>query len=76
MKSFVVAALTVCISAEVLSENSSVVCDTECCSTLDSRPNQTYTFYQNTGHFIGGSEEWAVNTYGYSGTDEGYLNPD
>ena len=35
----------------------------------------TYTYYQNTGHFIGGSGEWAVDTHGYSGTGEGYMNP-
>ena len=55
---------------------SSVVCDTDCCSTLASRTKQTYTFYQNTGHFIGGSGSWAVNTHGYSGAGDGYLNPD
>ncbi len=50
-------------------------CLTECCQTLTSRPAQTYTYYQNTGHFIGGSGEWHVNTYGYSGQGSGYMNP-
>jgi len=38
-----------------------------CCSTLKDRPSMNYTFYINTGHFIGGSGEWAIDTYGYSG---------
>ena len=50
-------------------------CLTECCQTLKDRPAQTYTFYQNTGHFIGGSGEWHIDTHGYSGKGEGLLNP-
>ena len=34
-----------------------------------------YTYYQNTGHFIGGSGEWAINTHGYSGQGAGLMNP-
>jgi hypothetical protein len=42
---------------------------------LAPRPAQTYTFYQNTGTFIGGTGQWAVKTKTYSGTGAGYLNP-
>ena len=42
-------------------------CLTECCQTLHARPAQTYTYYQNTGHFIGGTGEWHIDTHGYSG---------
>ncbi len=50
-------------------------CLTECCQTLHSRPAMTYTYYQNTGHFIGGSGAYEINTHGYSGQHEGYMNP-
>jgi hypothetical protein len=50
-------------------------CLTECCKTLKNRAAQTYHFYQNTGHFVGGSGEWAINTHAYSGAGEGLLNP-
>ena len=42
-------------------------CLTACCETLTSRTAQTYNYYQDTGHFIGGTGSWAVNTHGYSG---------
>ena len=42
-------------------------CLKACCETLKSRPQMHYTYYQNTGHFFGGSGEWAINTHGYSG---------
>ena len=35
-----------------------------------------YTFYQNTGKFIGGEGQYFINTHGYSGNGKGYLNPD
>ena len=35
----------------------------------------TYTYYQNTGHFIGGSGSWHIDTHGYSGQGAGYMNP-
>ena len=35
----------------------------------------TYTYYQNSGHFIGGSGEWRINTHGYSGAGAGFMNP-
>ena len=35
----------------------------------------TYTYYQNTGHFIGGAANWIIDTHGYSGQGEGYMNP-
>lgn len=36
----------------------------------------TYTFYQKTGRFVGGSGVYTIDTFGYSGQGEGYLNPD
>jgi hypothetical protein len=48
----------------------------DCCKSLAPRAAQTYHFYQNTGRFIGGSGDSAVNTKTYSGTGAGYLNPD
>ena len=50
-------------------------CLTACCKTLAHRPAQTYTYYQNTGHFIGGTGEWHIDTHGYSGAGEGLMNP-
>jgi len=38
-----------------------------CCQTLSERPSMNYTFYINTGHFVGGSGKYAIDTYGYSG---------
>ncbi len=49
------------------SPNAKAGCLKACCETLKSRPQMHYTYYQNTGHFIGGSGEWAINTHGYSG---------
>ena len=50
-------------------------CTQSCCASLPARPMQRYTFYQNTGRFVGGSGEWAINTHAYSGQGDGYLNP-
>ena len=51
-------------------------CLEKCCETLkSSRSAQRYTYYQNTGHFVGGSGNWAINTYAYSGQGDGYMNP-
>ena len=54
---------------------SEIKCYTHCCHTLSSRTKQTYTFYQNTGHFNRGWGEWTIETYGYSSEGDGYLNP-
>jgi hypothetical protein len=35
----------------------------------------TYHYYQNTGRFVGGSGEYAVNTHAYSGSGDGLNNP-
>lgn len=35
----------------------------------------TYTFYQRTGRFRGGSGAYAIDTHAYSGQGAGYLNP-
>jgi hypothetical protein len=35
----------------------------------------TYTYYQDTGHFLGGSSNWTINTHGYSGQGQGKNNP-
>lgn len=56
-----------------LSTNQS--CVEDCCKSLHARPHMTYTFYQNTGRFRGGSGEYAINTLSYSGQGAGYLNP-
>ncbi len=50
-------------------------CTKSCCASLPARPAMTYRYYQDTGRFIGGSGEYAVNTHGYSGQGEGYNNP-
>lgn len=36
----------------------------------------TYTYYQKTGRLVGGSGDFKIDTHGYSGQGEGYLNPD
>ncbi len=46
-----------------------------CCSKLTEREQMTYTYYQNTGRFIGGEGEWKVDTIGYSGKGDGRNNP-
>jgi len=51
-------------------------CTVDCCKSLPSRGPMTYYYYQNTGRLIGGSGDYAINTHGYSGQGEGYLNPD
>ncbi|KAL4493589.1 hypothetical protein ABPG72_004082 [Tetrahymena utriculariae] len=50
-------------------------CLKECCKTLAERPALSYTFYQDTGRFTGGTGKWAIETRTYSGQGEGYLNP-
>ena len=30
-------------------------CTSDCCRTLQSRPPMTYTYYQKSGRFMGGS---------------------
>jgi hypothetical protein len=57
-----------------VADNSS--CTQDCCKSLAARPAQTYTFYQKTGRFRGGSGPWAIDVHGYSGQGSGYLNPD
>ena len=59
----------------LLEQSPHVQCLTQCCETLKSRTAQHYTYYQNTGHFVGGSGNWAINTHAYSGQGEGYMNP-
>jgi len=51
-------------------------CETDCCRTLSDRTPMTYTYYQKTGRFVGGSGAFAIDTHGYSGQGKGYLNPD
>ena len=42
-------------------------CTKSCCASLPSRPAMTYRYYQNTGKFVGGTGEYAINTRCYSG---------
>ena len=51
------------------------ICMQSCCQKLKSRPAQSYIYYQDTGHFVGGSGQYAVDTYAYSGLGDGYNNP-
>jgi hypothetical protein len=52
-------------------------CTQDCCKSLTpSRSPLTYTFYQKTGRFVGGSGAYAIDTHAYSGQGKGYLNPD
>lgn len=51
-------------------------CDTDCCRTLSDRMPMSYTYYQKTGRFVGGSGEYKIDTKAYSGKGKGYLNPD
>lgn len=53
---------------------SSFCCLETCCDDLPPRPSMSYTFYQNTGRFTGGSGEHLINTFGYSGKGEVYYN--
>ena len=63
------------VNTETVGDNSS--CTQDCCKTLSpSRPPMTYYYYQNTGRFKGGEGDYAINTMGYSGIGDGYLNPD
>lgn len=51
-----------------------------CCSTLVERPTMTYTYYQNSGRFVGGTGDYAIETVGYAGnntdTVQGRNNPE
>lgn len=67
--------LCLILSLAILSASKSN-CELDCCRTLPDRLPMTYTFYQNTGRFIGGSGDFYIDTHGYSGRDKGYLNPD
>ena len=51
-------------------------CSRDCCASLADRPPMTYYFYQDTGRLHGGEGEYSIDTLGYSGQKEGYLNPD
>ena len=53
-------------------------CLEDCCANLEPRPSVTYYYYQNTGRFRGGNTDKSaeINTFGYSGQGEGYMNPD
>jgi hypothetical protein len=51
-------------------------CDTDCCRTLSDRLPMSYTYYQKSGRFVGGSGEYKIDTKAYSGKGKGYLNPD
>ena len=83
ISSLAIATLCVTISAdegftlpeEFLLHKAPTACLTQCCETLSSRAAQTYTYYQNTGHFIGGTGEWHIDTRGYSGSGQGLMNP-
>lgn len=57
----------------VFCENST--CSSDCCKSLSHREAMTYTFFQDTGRFKGGSGAWAIDTKTYSGKGSGYLNP-
>jgi hypothetical protein len=50
-------------------------CTQSCCASLHTRSPMTYHYYQNTGRFVGGSGDYAVNTHGYSGSGDGLNNP-
>jgi hypothetical protein len=41
--------------------------------SLPDRPPMTYTFFQKTGKFIGGSGEYRIESYAYSGLGK-YVN--
>ena len=51
-------------------------CLETCCEDLPPRAPLNYTFYQNTGHFLGGKGEFFIDTYGYSGNATGRNNPE
>lgn len=42
-------------------------CDFDCCRSLNDRPPMTYTYYQKTGRFVGGTGDFHIDTLGYSG---------
>lgn len=51
-------------------------CLETCCEELAWREAMTYEYYQDSGRFTGGSGEWRVETWGYSGNGKGLNNPD
>ena len=51
-------------------------CSTDCCRTLSDRLPMTYTYYQKSGKFVGGSGDFKIDTHGYSGQGKGYNNPE
>lgn len=51
-------------------------CLENCCENLTPRPAMNFTYYQNTGSFIGGQGEYYINTFGYSGNGTGLNNPE
>ena len=63
------------LSLETFLEEPHVQCNTKCCGSLKGRPAQTYSYYQNTGHFVGGSGAYRIDTRGYSGAGSGLMNP-
>ena len=68
----IIASLTLIITLV----SGSKTCLLDCCQSLTpSRPSQNYTYYQSTGHFLGGTGDWHIDTYGYSGQKDGYMNP-
>lgn len=75
ISSHVLASLSEVFSAKKLNINTP--CLTECCQTLlnHSRPPMNYSYYQDTGHFIGGLDEAFIDTFAYSGMGPGYMNP-
>jgi hypothetical protein len=51
-------------------------CTSDCCRTLNDRLPMTYVYYQKSGRLVGGSGEYKIDAFGYSGQGKGYLNPD
>jgi hypothetical protein len=47
----------------------------KCCELLPKRSPLSYTYYQSTGKFVGGSGQWKIDTKGYSGNGKGRNNP-
>lgn len=45
-----------------------------CCSTLKPRSPLFYTYYQDTGRLVGGENEFAIETFGYSGMNTQTIN--
>ncbi len=57
-----------------LKENES--CTEDCGKRLSPREPITYTFYQNTGRFVGGLGDYTIDTHGNSDQSAGYLKPE